>query len=435
MISLQKKKYLYNFNWLFVEKIIRIFGGLFVGIWIARYLGPHDFGILSYGLAFIAFFSWASDLGFSQIVVRELTKHPEKSSLILGSSLLMKLIGGAVAIVLCAISISFIKSDDMLVVLVVLLLSMTYIFKAFDVIDYYYQAKILSKYSVFSRNIAFVCSSMLKVYFIIAEYSVVYFVVASVLEALLVGVFLVYLLVKSGHSIKAWHFDLTVAKKLISDGWPLMISIFLISIHMKVDQLMIESMMNIEAVGIYSVAVNLSQAWFFIPSIIVSTLMPYFVSLKERDKDLYQQRLMQLFTFMFWLGVLVGVSVFLVGREAVVFLFGDEYEGAYHALLYNIWGGIFIAQGLACSIWMVVENQQRYRLYVQILAVCVNIISNIILIPMLGITGAAISTFLTYFLATWLFGLFFKQLRPVTLMMIRASVPLFLISYHRRKTE
>ena len=226
---------------------------------------------------------------------------------------------------------------------------------------------------------------------------------------------------------------MSMSKKLIRDSWPLMISVFLISIHMKIDQVMIDKMMNIEAVGIYSVAVTLSQSWFFLPTIIVSTLMPYFISLKQRDEVLYRLRLVQLLSWMFWIGVVVGVGVFFLGEEIIIILFGHEYSGAYGALLYNIWGGIFIAQGLAASIWMIAENYQKYRLYVQILAVGVNIVLNIMLIPVVGIAGAAISTFLTHFLATWVFGLLFRELRPITMMMMQASFPHHMILHLKGK--
>ena len=46
------------------------------------------------------------------------------------------------------------------------------------------------------------------------------------------------------------------------------------------------------------------------------------------------------------------------------------------ALVFNIWGGIFIAQGLASSIWMITENLQIYRLYVQLLSVAVKLAAN-----------------------------------------------------------
>ena len=429
MLYQLKNKILINISWLFFDKVIRIFGGLFVGIWVARYLGPHDFGIFSYALAFIAFFSWLSQLGLNQIIVREITKHPDKIDEILGSAFFMKLIGAIFSVGLIFFAINFIKPENNLIKLVTLLLSLVYVFQSLDIIEFYYQAKILSKYTVIAKNTAFLSSFALKIFFILNKFSVVYFALANVIDIFFAGVLLVFVFVKTGHSIKNWKYDKIIAVELIKYSWPLMISSFLISIHMKIDQLMIEKMLGIKEVGIYSIAVRFSECWYFIPAIIVSTLMPYFVGLRKKDDALYKKRLIQLLSFMFWLGVFVGVITLAFGQEVIVFLLGNKYANSYTALVFNIWGGIFIAQGLAGGIWQIAENLQFYRMYVQIISVFFNIFSNLILIRIMGISGAAISTFLTYFVATWVFGLFFREIRPAVFMMLKSTSPHYVYSF------
>jgi O-antigen/teichoic acid export membrane protein len=426
-------KYIFNFNWLLVEKVIRIFGGLFIGVWVARYLGPRDFGIFSYALAFIAFFSWLSQLGMNQIIVREITKYPDKTDEILGSAFFMKLIGAIFSVGLIFFAINFIKPEDSLVKLVTLLLSLVYIFQSLDIIEFFYQAKVLSKYTVIAKSTAFLSSFALKIFFILNEFSVVYFALANVIDILLAGALLVFVFVKTGHSIKNWKFDKIIAVELIKYSWPLMISSFLISIHMRIDQLMIERMLDMKEVGVYSIAVRFSECWYFIPAIIVSTLMPYFVSLRKKDDALYKKRLIQLLSFMFWLGVFVGVITLTFGQEVIVFLLGSKYANSYTALVFNIWGGIFIAQGLASGIWLIAENLQFYRVYVQIISAFFNIVSNLILIRIMGISGAAISTFLTYFVATWVLGLFFREIRPAVFMMIKSTSPYYACSFLKEK--
>ena len=93
-----KSKFLKNISWLFFDKIIRIFGGLVVGIWVARYLGPNDFGVLNYALAYITFFMLFVKLGLDQIVIREIVKRPKLTNYLLGTAFGLKLIGSIVAI-------------------------------------------------------------------------------------------------------------------------------------------------------------------------------------------------------------------------------------------------------------------------------------------------------------------------------------------------
>ena len=68
-------KYFKNTSWLFAEKILRMVVGLLVGVWVARYLGPEQFGLLSYALSFVGLFSIVATFGLDEIVVRELVKN------------------------------------------------------------------------------------------------------------------------------------------------------------------------------------------------------------------------------------------------------------------------------------------------------------------------------------------------------------------------
>lgn len=423
-----KSKFLKNISWLFFDKIIRIFGGLVVGIWVARYLGPNDFGVLNYALAYITFFMLFVKLGLDQIVIREIVKRPKLTNYLLGTAFGLKLIGSIVAILSVYLSLLFVDMDHITRV-IILIISVGFILQSIDVIDYFYQSQVLSRYVVIARNSAFILSSLLKIYFIVYEYSVVYFALAYVIDLVLSGIFLVLIYKKTGHLVSNWRFSGKKAIIFLKFSWPLALSTFLITIYMKIDQVMIGNMLDIEQVGIYSVAVRLAEFWIFIPGILASTLMPYFINLRETNSQLYHYRLMQLYSLMFWMGVFVGIVTIIFGEDIIRLLFGKAYINAYAALVFNIWNGIFISQSIARSIWMIGENMQIYRLYNNIIAVILNVSMNILLIPKLGITGAALATFATQALGTWLFSFFWKPLRASTWGMIKAINPMYIINF------
>ena len=421
-----KNKLFKNISWLFYDKIIRILGGLLVGIWVARYLGPGDFGVLNYALAYTALFMIFANLGLNQIIIREIVKKPKLTPYLLGTAFGVKLAGGLVAITLIAVSLFFMEMNA-LTKIVVMVIAASYIFQSLDVIDFYYQSQVLSKYVVIARNSAFILSILLKVYFIVYEYSVVYFALSNIADMFLTSVFLITIYKKTGYEIKQWRFSKKIAVRLLKFSWPLAISVFLISIHMKIDQVMIGNMLNTKQVGVYSIAVRLSEFWYFIPAIIISTLMPYFVNLREANQKLYHGRLMQLYSLMFWMGVSVGIFALFFCEDIIRLLFGEAYTGAYSALVFNIWNGIFISQAIARGIWMISENLQKYRLYNNLIVVNINIVTNIILIPKIGITGAAIATLLTQALGTWVVSFLWKPLRASTWGMIKSANPMYLI--------
>jgi len=425
-----RKSIFANIGWLFFDKIIRIFGGLIVGIWIARYLGPNDFGVLNYALAYTALFILFVKLGLDQIIVREIVKKTRLTNYLLGTAFGLKLIGSIVALFSVYVSLYFVESDAVTKA-VIFIICAGFVLQAVDVIDYFYQSQVLSKYVVIARNSAFILSSLLKVYFIVYEYNVIYFALANTIDVALAAVFLVVIYKKTGGEIRKWRFSKKIAIRLLKFSWPLALSIFLISVHMKIDQIMIGNMLDVEQVGIYSVAVRLAEFWIFIPAILVSTLMPYFVGLRETNNELYHYRLMQLYSLMFWMGVSVGVVTTIFGEDIIRFLFGEAYIGAYGALVFNIWNGIFISQAIARGIWMVSEDLQKYRLYNNIIAVILNVTANILLIPVLGITGAALATLATQALGTWVFSFLWRPLRASTWGMIKSVNPIYLMNIRR----
>ncbi len=425
-----KNRLLKNISWLFFDKVIRIFGGLFVGIWVAKYLGPNDFGVLNYALAYTALFMIFVKLGLDQIIVRELVKESKLTNYLLGTAFGLKLVGSVIAIVSISVSLYFVEIGSVTKV-VIFIISVGFILQSIDVIDYFYQSQILSKYVVIARNSAFVLSSLLKVYFIIYEYSVVYFALASIMDLMLVGVFLIIIYIKTGEDILRWRFSKKIAIKLLKVSWPLAWSSFLIAIYMKIDQVMIGNMLDIEQVGIYSVAVRLFEFWLFIPAIIISTFMPYLINLREVNNELYYYRLMQLYSFMFWMGIFVGIVTFVFGEDIIRLLFGEAYIGAYSALVLNIWSGVAISQGMARSIWLIGENLQKYRLYNNIIGAILNIVLNIILIPKYGIVGAAVATLFTQSLGPWVFSFLWKPLRTSTWAMIKSINLIYLINIRK----
>lgn len=420
-----------NFSWLFFDKLFHLIVGLFVTVWVARYLGPENYGIFNYAVAYTAFFSLFVNFGFANIIIREVVKYPNKTNIYLGTAFCLKLIGAAISISLIVISL-IVYQFDHIVKVTILLVAVGFIFQSFDVIDFYYQSLMLSKYVVFARNLSFILSSFFKIFLIINDYSVTYFALAFSIDILLSALFLIIVYKITGKKLNKWRFDRKIAGDLLRDSWPLAANIFLVSIHIRIDQVMIKSMLDLEQTGIFSVAVKISEYWYFIPGILVQTLMPYFVKLRQINHSFYENRLMQLYSIMFWMGFLIGIITILFGKSLILILFGVEYLGAYQALVYNIWKGIFISQAVARGIWIINENVQRYRIIVNVLAVLTNIILNIYLISYMGISGAALSSLISIGISTWLYALFVKPLRSSTFAMIKSISPIYLF---RRNCE
>lgn len=402
-------------------------GGLVVGVLVARYLGPAGFGLLSFAAAFVYFFSFLTGLGMEQVMVRELTRAPEKQDLLLATAFFLKLGGAAVALALLSIAVLVLEPAGPENNLLFLIIGLGFLFQSLDVVDFHFQSIVFSRPVVLARNIAFTVSSVLKILFILLSLDVFWFAVAGTVETFLGGVLMVLAYHRHGQRVSAWRPDWSLSRKLLKDCWPLILSTLLITIHMRVDQIMIGDMLDTAGVGLYSVAVRLAEFWYFIPGLLISSLMPYFVGLRERDTQAYRAQLCRFYSAMFWGGAVVGVLAVLFGERVIVLLFGEAYRAAYGALVINVWAGIFVAQGMARGIWLIGENLQQYRLWNNIFAVSLNVAGNVVLIPRMGISGAALSTLLSQGLTLWVFSLVWTPLRTSTLDLLRSANPLYLL--------
>lgn len=422
-----KARLVANLNWLVTDKMLRLVGGLLIGVWTARYLGPEDFGLLNYALAFVALFGTVAKLGIDQVVVRDLGRAPDKERAVLGTVFVLKLAASVIAFFLVLAAAWIVRGGDFSFTLIVAVIAVGMLFNALDAYDLHYQAHLLSRYVVLSRGAAFLIFMAVRAALILGEFSVVYFAAVATLEIAIGSAFLFLTYTRRQSPRRNWCFDRTVMKQLLTDGWPLIVSSALIIIHTRLDQVMIGQMLGNAAVGIYSAAIRLSELWLFIPGLVVQTLMPYFVKIKATNAKLYNARLMQLYSIMFWLGAFMGLVITIFGEFFVVTLFGESYRDAVLPLTLTIWTGIFISQSLARGIWMIGENMQGYRLANNIIAVPINITLNWLLIPKYGVVGASVASLASIGFGAWVVPFMFKSLRSSNTQMLMAINPKYLL--------
>jgi O-antigen/teichoic acid export membrane protein len=419
------KKYFKNTSWLFSEKILRMVVGLFVGVWVARYLGPDRFGLLSYAMAFVGLFVSLSTLGLDGIVIRELVKDESKRDKLIGTVFWLKLVGGFVVLLVLAVAVNFTSNDAYTNLLVFIIASAT-VFQSFNVIDFYFQAKVLSKYVVFANIIGLAISSIVKIVLIIIEAPLIAFAWTILFDSLVLAIGLVYFYLQNHLSFKDWNIEKSTAINLLKDSWPLILSGMVVAFYMRIDQVMIKEMMGASAVGQYAAAVRLSEAWYFIPMVVTSSLFPAIINAKKQSEELYYTRLQKLYDFMVWMAVAIALPMTFLSDWVVKLLFGGEYIEAGSVLMIHVWTGLFVSLGVARGKWLLIENLQKYSIIYLGVGLISNVIANYYFIKIYGINGAAYATLLANGLGTIVTPFFIRKTRISFFMMIRS---IFFISF------
>ena len=414
-------KYFKNTSWLLSEKIFKAFTEVFVGIWIARYLGPEQFGLFSYAQSFAALFLVLSTLGLDGIVVRELVKDESKADKLIGTAFVLKLIGAIAVFAILAVAVGFTSNDTYTNTLIFIIASAT-IFQAFNVVDFYFQAKVLSKYVALTNTITLFISSIVKIVLILNEAPLIAFAWVVLFDSIVLAIGLIYIYIKKNttFSIHNLSFNKLTAIDLLRDSWPLILAGIVTSIYMKIDQVMIKEMLSTEAVGQYAAAVKLSEAWYFIPVVVASSLFPAIVNAKKQNEELYYSRLQRLYDLMTWAAITIAVAMTFLSGWVVDLLYGSQYDQAGGVLMIHTWAGIFVFLGVVSGKWFLTENLQILAFWRVFSGMIMNILLNILLIPKYGIQGAAVATLLSYFTAALLFDLFTTKTRKVFFMKLNS---------------
>lgn len=416
------RRYFFNTSWLFAEQMLRIISGLLIGIYVARYLGPQQFGIYSYAVAYVALVSAIAKLGLDSIVVRELIKYPQKTTILLGTAFWLKIAGAILAMLTLLIAVHS-SGNDATTKLYIFIIASGLVFQSFEVADFYFQSQVKSKYISISKLIQLFISSILKLYFIFHDADLIWFVIISLIDQCTLAFCstVAYLRHKVGAYWK--HVDLGLARSMFADAWPLILSGLAITIYMRIDQVMIKDMLGNTEVGIYSAAVRISEAWNFIPIIIASSLFPSLVNARKNDHYLYLQRLQKLCNVMTWLAFSVALTMTFLSDWLVLLLYGPNYQAAGHILAIHIWGSVFIFMGVSTNVYFTIENITKNFFWRTASGGILNIVLNYFLIPYCGISGAAIATVISQFFSNYFYDLFDTKIRDILIIKTRALFP------------
>ncbi len=418
------RRYFTNTSWMFAEQMLRMVAGLFVGIWVARYLGPEQFGVFSYSLAFASIFSGIAKLGLDKIVVRNLVQESEKRDRYLGTAFWLKFLGALLMFGFVSVALEL-TSNDSITKSYILIITSGAIFQSFEVVDFYFQSKVLSKFVSICKVTQLIVSSLLKLYFIYKGADLIYFVYITLIDqcTLAFTLFFAYRSQRLGSFY--WNFDWALAKKILNDSWPLIFSGLVIMIYMRIDQIMIKEMLGEKDVGLFSAAVRLSEVWYFIPSIITSSLLPALINAKKNNEVLYLQRLQKLITLLVWLAIAIALPISCISSLLITSLYGNNYEEASVVLAIHVWGSIFVFLGVGTGVYFTVENYTKKMFYRTASGAVLNILFNFLLIPKYGISGAAFSTLMSQFFVNFLCDFFDSALRKLAVLKLKALLPLY----------
>ena len=365
---------------------------------VARYLGPADNGRLTYVYSYVQLFLPLCTLGMNDIIVKELVEDKENNEEILGTMIVLR---SAVSIIsmICSILLVSALNDSPIYGTITLLQSFSLLFQSFDGIMYFYQSRLMSQKSGTVYALAYILSSIYRVFAIILKKGIGWFAFAYSFDFVRVAMLLYGVYRKDRNS---FGFSIDRAKDLLRKSHYYIFAGIMIVIYGKVtDILLLGKMVDETAVGYYGAATTLCNAWPFILTAIIDSANPIIIDLYKENRELFRTRVRQLYAAVFFISIIVALMINLMADLIIQIPYGNDYAPAAVPLRIFSWSTAFSYLGVARTAWMQCEKKTRYETVISLFGALANIFLNYILIRQHGIKGAAFAAVLTQFLTNY----------------------------------
>lgn len=410
-------------SWVFVDRMFRLGTGMLVSIWLARYLGPAQYGTLNYALVFPLLLSALASLGINNLLFTEipLSQTPAQTDRLVLTGVLLKLAGGSLAFGLVMLANYALHYTQPTLLLLVSLSSAMLIVQGFDATDVYFQSVRKVHYAVLPKVAAFGLATVARFWGLTNGAGLAFFLTVSLLEltAGCVAVWVVYIYHRN-LSPGYWPVDRPLIRRLLRLAWPLMLSEFFIFIYTRLDQVMLENMVGPAELGRYSAALRLSETWYFVAATLTTALYPAIIACRATDYATYLRRYQSLLNMLAGLGIGLGIGISLLAGLLTRLLYGSQYAGVDSVLRIHIWTGVFVFIAVGTSNWFVAEGQQRFLMGRTLAGAVLNLGLNLVLIPAYGAVGASVATLLAQVVAAYLSNGLFSRTKEVFILQTNA---------------
>jgi O-antigen/teichoic acid export membrane protein len=394
---------------------------------VTRYFGPSNFGVISYAESIVAFVAPVMKLGLDSILVKEFVKDPEIEGEIIGTSLVLNLCSAALCIIGVFAFTMIANYGEPITIVVCVLYSLLLIFQAFEMIQYWFHAKLLAKYTAMAMLFSYVVVASFQVILLATKSPIYFFALSNALDFLIISVILNIIYRKKGG--KKFKFSLPVARSMLKESKYFILSSLMITIFAHTDRIMLKFMMGDTATGFYSAAVTCAGITSFVFAAILDSFRPSIFAAAKREGLMrdssekeekngfektqteqaettekaiskskfslsgdFEKRVAGLYSIIIYFSLIQCVVITVLAWLVVRIICGTGYADSVEPLRIVVWYTTFSYLGSVRNIWIVAKGKQSILLFINLGGALVNVILNLLLIPVWGINGAAVAS-------------------------------------------
>lgn len=418
---MKENKIFTNAKWIILCKIAQSLLQLLIGMLTARYLGPANYGLINYAKSVVAFAVPFTQLGLNATLVRELIDTPEKEGEIMGTSLVMGLVSSLSCIVLVAGFVSVANRTEPVTIAVCILYSISLVFQAMELIQYWFHSKLQSKFPSMMMLCAYVFVSAYKIFLLVSGKSIYWFAVVYSIEYGIIALSL--LVIYRSQSKQRLSVSLSMAKRLFSKSRYYILSSLMVTLFQNTDHIMLKTMAGDVENGFYSSAITSASVCQFVYAAIIDSARPVILTAKKSDSLKYEKNISRLYCVITYLALAQGVGFTVFAQLIVKILYGAEYLPSVPVLQILVWYIAFSQMGRIRNIWILAEEKQKILWKINLLGALMNIAANACLIPIWGAKGAALASLSTQIFTNLILGFLLKPIRHNNRLLLKGLDP------------
>lgn len=431
--NVQKNRVVKNAAWIIGCKVVQSILALIITMLSARYLGPSNYGLINYAASIVTFMVPVVQLGFRSTLVQECIESPENEGQVFGTAITLNVITSIACIVGIFIFVSIVNRGEKEAIVVCVLYSVSLIFQATEMMQYWYQAKLLSKYTSLTMLISYLIVSAYKIFLLVTKKNVYWFVLAYSIDYSIISFVLFVIYYKIGGMRLSFSWKL--GKKMFQKSRYYIISGLMVTVFQQTDRIMLKLMIDNETTAYYSVAVSCAGLAGFVYQAIIDSMRPIILDSKNKNEDQFNINMSRLYSVIIYMGLFQSVVCTILAKPIVLILYGEAYSPSILILQIITWYLAFSYMGSVRNIWILAEDKQKHLWKINLSGAVLNVLGNFILIPIFEASGAAIASVFTQFLTNFVLCIIIKPIIPTAMIILKAMNPKLILEMIPRKEK
>lgn len=401
-----KDRRIKNSIWMMSEKLIAIFGLIFVTSFVAKYIGPENFGKLTFVGSIFAILQTLSLMGTENIIFQKTAKNRKiGENIIYASKRLRDYIYGSLSIITLG---GLYFYTDRLTFIFGISTCIAIYFAVHDVYSIYFNAILESKINAYCNITALIISLSVRYLIVLFQLPIETLGIPIILLTLIPFLLRKYLYTKKKLSVGIMlpYAIKRYRKYTFAVGQKLLLYSLSVAIFTKTAQLFLglESQFDL---GIYTVAMTLGNSFYFVLLAIISS---YFTGIyQEESLEKSQNNVAQLYMVVVVISLFVTLGLYLFGPWVVSVLYGVEFIRVTEILWLAGLVTLFSGLSTIAEKYLIKFNAYEYLKRKTFILVFFNVIFTFLMVKLYGLYGGIYAILTTEILSVTLFNYFFRD--------------------------